>query len=208
MPQYDPSLYIRDTMVKGCDIFQFKQGCNMSIRLIKKREYDIVRDDPVRPHIPIEDRVAIGNEVYVMENDKHIDAVLCVSYMNEVPEDEYRMKQLNQAAYQEGQRGNIAVFYTVWSNKKGMGREMVLQGIELLKKNKPHIKRFVTLSPITQMATNFHISNGAVLIGMKKGHVDGIQDVAGCQNFEYKESNKTTTKPVIKKPWWKRLLGR
>ena len=70
----------------------------MTIRLIKKREYDMIQDDPIRPHIPIEDRVAIGNEVYVMENDKHIDAVLCVSYMNQVPEDEYQMKQFRYAA--------------------------------------------------------------------------------------------------------------
>lgn len=208
MIQYDPSLYIRDTVVKECDIYQFKQGCNMTIRLIKKREYDIIQDDPVRPHIPIEDRVAIGNEVYVMENDKHIDAVLCISYMNQVPEDEYQMKQFNQAAYQEGQRGNIAVFYTIWSNKKGMGREMVLQGIETLKKKKPHIKRFVTLSPINQMATNFHTSNGATLIGMKKGYVINGKETPGYQNFEYEEPIKTSTKPAAKKSIWDKLLGR
>ena len=40
----------------------------------------------------------------------------------------------------------------------------------------PHIERVVTLSPITPMATHFHIKNGAKLITINDS----------TQNFEYK----------------------
>ena len=46
----------------------------------------------------------------------------------------------------DGQHGDIAVFYTVWSYAKGAGRKMVLETAEYLKKERG-IKRFVTLSP-------------------------------------------------------------
>ena len=51
---------------------------------------------------------------------------------------------------------------------------MVLETAEYLK-NERGIKRFVTLSPLTEMAERFHIRNGATLLA--KGNE--------CQNFEY-----------------------
>ena len=70
---------------------------------------------------------------------------------------------------------STAVFYTVWSYKPGAGREIVNGVAELIKKQRPYVKRFVTLSPLTEMARKFHIKNGAKLIAK---HHD-------CQNFEY-----------------------
>lgn len=153
----------------------------MTIRHIKVDEYPIIKQDPVRPHIPLNQRISNGSEIYVMKNGKDIDAVLCVSYMNQVPSNEEDLR--NFSVEQTG--GNIAVFYTVWSNKKGMGRKMVLQGIDMLKKTKPHLNRFVTLSPITQMASKFHLKNGAKLINTTKGYVKDGVTVQGYQNFEY-----------------------
>ena len=43
---------------------------------------------------------------------------------------------------------SIAVFYTVWSYKKGAGREIIFEAQKEIKKTKPYIKRFVTLSPL------------------------------------------------------------
>jgi len=153
----------------------------MAIRLIKKKEYNIIKNDPVRPYIPLNQRIENGSEIYVMVNDNTIDAVLCVSYTNEVPKDEEDLKKFSVT--QSG--GNIAVFYTVWSNKRGMGRKMILDGLKLLQQKKPHLKRFITLSPINQMASDFHTKNGAKLLGMKKGYIINNVEVKGCQNFEY-----------------------
>ena len=65
--------------------------------------------------------------------------------------------------------GKIAIAYTVWSNKKGGGKLIVKQVFKMIKKSN-HLNRLVTLSPLTEMARNFHLNNGA----------------EETQNFEYK----------------------
>jgi len=84
------------------------------------------------------------------------------------------MELWSQQAVQDGQHGSVAVFYTVWSYDKGAGRQIVNEVFDLLKQETP-CERFVTLSPLTEMARKFHISNGAKFLAK---HLD-------CQNFEY-----------------------
>ena len=133
------------------------------------------KDDPVRPHLPLSWRVQAGREVYGLESKEGtVEAVICVGYTNDVPITEHELDYYSQAACQDGQHGNVAVFYTVWSYAKGAGRRMVLETADYLKKERG-IKRFVTLSPLTEMAEKFHLRNGATLLA--KGNE--------CQNFEY-----------------------
>ena len=80
----------------------------------------------------------------------------------------------SQAACQDGQKGKIAVFYTVWSYSKGAGREIVNTVAKQLHDSE-RATRFVTLSPLTEMAERFHIRNGAKL----------LEKHDSCQNFEY-----------------------
>ena len=70
---------------------------------------------------------------------------------------------------------DVAVFYTVWSYDKGAGREIVNTVAEHIKTTNPYVKRYVTLSPLTEMARNFHLRNGAKFISKH----------TNCQNFEY-----------------------
>ena len=67
----------------------------------------------------------------------------------------------------------VAIAYTVWSRKRGAGKEIVNKMIAYAKDR--GINRVVTLSPLTPMATHFHISNGAKQIGINDN----------TQNFEY-----------------------
>lgn len=136
------------------------------IRLATNEELVHIKNDPVRPHIGVEWRTRSGREVYVLERDGEIAACICVAYMDEVPHSERDMKWVGM---------NTAVFYTVWSYQKGAGREIVNGVAERIKSQRPWVKRFVTLSPLTDMARKFHIRNGAKFIGK---HHD-------CQNFEY-----------------------
>ena len=71
----------------------------------------------------------------------------------------------------------IAIAYTVWSRKRGAGREIILKLKEHVTKNMPHIERVITLSPLTAMATNFHMRNGAKQILLNDS----------SQNFEYQK---------------------
>ena len=136
------------------------------IRLATKQELEHIAKDPVRPHISKEWRTRSGREVYVLERDGEVAACICVAYMDEVPTSEKDMKWVGM---------KCAVFYTVWSYKPGAGREIVNGVAERIKAQRPWVKRFVTLSPLTEMARKFHIKNGAKFIGK---HHD-------CQNFEY-----------------------
>ena len=143
----------------------------------------IVKDDPVRPHLDTNFRISADREVYALYDDKYaefddpdedIKAVICVAYTNEVPKDEYELNLFSQQACQDGQRGHIAVFYTVWSYSKGAGRTIVNAVAQELHESE-RATRFVTLSPLTEMAERFHIRNGAKL----------LEKHETCQNFEY-----------------------
>ena len=129
---------------------------------------DVLKDDPVRPHISKADRLSDGRQVFVLENDDKIAAVICVAYTNAIPKDEFEL-----AAYNAFD-GTCAIFYTVWSYEKGAGREIIQKVSDHLTK-RGWIKRFVTLSPLTETAEKFHLRNGAELIYRGKT----------CQNFEY-----------------------
>ena len=129
--------------------------------------YALCQDDPVRPHIPADQRLQPGKDVFVLRDDEaNITAVICVAYTNEVPKCEKDMSTPGL---------DVAVFYTVWSYNKGAGREIIMQALDLVKSQKPMVERYVTLSPLTQTATRFHQRNGAINIGIHKD----------CQNFEY-----------------------
>ena len=70
--------------------------------------------------------------------------------------------------------GKIAIAYTVWSRKRGAGKEIINKLAEWVKKNKS--ERLVTLSPLTEMARKFHLRNGAIEVKVNET----------TQNFEYK----------------------
>jgi len=116
-----------------------------------ERVSQIITGDPVRPHINVEDRLAPGRDVF------HIDdlAYLCMAYLDRVPADEDCLLSANC--------GPVAVAYTVWSLEKGYGRKIIMAARDIIQETW-RFKRLVTLSPKTDMAMKFHLSNGAKLI--------------------------------------------
>lgn len=138
----------------------------------------ILSEDPVRPHLPItfrlsSDRIAL---ILTEDNEETVKAVICIAFTNEVPKDEYELDLYSQQACQDGQSGTTAIFYTVWSYDKGAGRQIIGDVLPWLNKNYPHVNKFVTLSPKTDMAKRFHTRNGASLYSENKD----------SYNFEYK----------------------
>ena len=140
----------------------------MKLKELDILDAGILKEDPVRPHISKAERLSDGRQVFVLENDGRIVAVICVAYTNAIPKDEFELSAYN--AFD----GTCAIFYTVWSYEKGAGREIIQRVSDHLMK-RGWIKRFVTLSPLTEMAEKFHLRNGAELIYRGKT----------CQNFEY-----------------------
>lgn len=149
--------------------------------MLVKVEHDLwlghCKDDPVRPHLPLAWRIKQGKEVYALFEDQYAEfapvlregprAIICVAYTNGVA--------ITEQDLDRNENANTAMFYTVWSYEKGAGREIVQATAKHIKETRDDIYRYVTLSPLTEMAEKFHLRNGAVFL--RKGDT--------CQNFEY-----------------------
>ena len=151
------------------DYFRWVKGTE----LVELDDID-VSEDPVRPELTLGFRITHGRKIFGLKYNDDIEAIICIALCPEVPFTVREMDYMSQAANQDGQRGEIVVAYTVWSRKRGAGREIVNKLAEWSRKY--NFKRLVTLSPLTPMATHFHISNGA-----KQIHINDE-----TQNFEYK----------------------
>ncbi len=145
------------------------------LREIQDDELQLLDDDPVRPTISIEEKLD-GGKVFVLESDGMIDSVICVKFTNNIPITENELLAYSRKIIEENLESSIAIFYTLWSYKKGSGRTIVFETRDWLKENMPEIKRYVTLSPLTEVARRFHTRNGAV----------ELQVNSETQNFEYK----------------------
>ena len=152
--------------IKGAELVSLKE-CNTS-------------EDPVRPELNNEFRTSYGREIYGVKYKGEIYAVMCFAFTNQIPKSVKDLDKLSkdaflQSALRDQKVGKIAVAYTVWSKKKGGGKLIVKQVFKMIKKSN-HLNRLVTLSPLTKMATKFHLRNGAKLL-----HINET-----TQNFEYK----------------------
>ena len=146
--------------------------------LIELKECDISRD-PVRPELDNVFRTSYGRKIYGVKYKDEIHAVMCFAFTNKIPKTVKELDLLSKDAFlQSAQRsqkiGKIAIAYTVWSTKKGGGKLIVKEVFKVIKKSN-HLNRLVTLSPLTEMARNFHLRNGAVEVQINET----------TQNFEY-----------------------
>ena len=138
------------------------------------------KEDPVRPELDNIFRRSYGRKIYGVKYRGDIHAVMCFAYTHKIPKNIDELNKFSHDAYlQSAQRdqkiGQIAIAYTVWSKKKGGGKLIVKEVFKEIKKSN-HLNRLVTLSPLTEMATKFHTSNGAKLLRINET----------TQNFEYK----------------------
>ena len=152
--------------VKGAELVELKE-CNTN-------------EDPVRPELDNDFRTGYGRKIYGVKYKGEIHAVMCFAYTNKVPSSVDELEKLStdaflQSAMRDQNIGQIAIAYTVWSTKKGGGKLIVKEVFKKIKKSN-HLNRLVTLSPLTEMATKFHLRNGAKLLQVNET----------TQNFEYK----------------------
>lgn len=125
------------------------------IRDLQDELITLIKDDPVRPEIPPEQRVNEHSEIFVLKNDQGAPlAVTCVKFLADIPE---RVDDLINNSFE----ANTAVFYTIWSYAAGAGRELITTARERIRQEHPEVTTYVTLSPKTEMARRFHLKNGA-----------------------------------------------
>lgn len=124
------------------------------IRDINDPQAGIIKDDPVRPHIPLEQRINDAAEILLLKAGDEILAATCMAWLKDIPEDEADLQEMEHTK-------DTAVFYTIWSYKPGAGQQLIKAAAEWLKEEYKDIKNIVTLSPQTEMAKRFHHKNGA-----------------------------------------------
>ncbi|WP_353482064.1 hypothetical protein [Haliscomenobacter sp.] len=114
----------------------------------------LILDDPVRPEIPVTDRVNANSRIYMLKSGDQTQAVTCVKFLSVIPAAVEDMGNIVESA-------TIAVFYTIWSYTAGAGRDLIQQAQTSIQAEFPDISTYVTLSPKTEMARRFHLKNGA-----------------------------------------------
>jgi len=115
-------------------------------------------DDPVRPELDNTFRTTKGRKIFGLKYKDEIEGVVCLAFTNELPA---TVKELDLMSVDE-KNSQIAVAYTLWSLKKGVGRKIMKELLKHMKKQN-NIDSIMTLSPLTPLATHYHIRNGAKL---------------------------------------------
>ena len=157
------------------NLFHWVKGAE----LVDLNECD-TSEDPVRPELDNNFRTSYGRKIYGVKYKNQIHAVMCFAFTNKIPKSVTDLDKLSQDAFlqstmRDQKVGQIAVAYTVWSKKKGGGKLIVKEVFKMIKKSN-HLNRLVTHSPLKDMATKFHLRNGAKLLSVNEN----------TQNFEYK----------------------
>jgi len=151
-----------------------------------------ITDDTVRPHLSTEFRISHNREVWALYEDQyavadepsdHPLAIICVAYTNAIPKNELELDWFSSASGELAVSTDTAVFYTVWSYERGCGTRIVNALAQHIRNTRPEVTRWVTLSPLTDMAKRFHLKNGAVHLA--------VYDTD--QTFKYSHLMKGTT---------------
>ena len=140
--------------------------------LVELDEID-VSEDPVRPELDVEWRTSYGRKIYGLKYQDEIEGIICIAYTNDVPSSVKELDLMSQNAHFK-EDADTAIAYTVWSRKRGAGKEIIGKVGEMMRQSS-NIQNLVTLSPLTPMATHFHIRNGAKQIAINNT----------TQNFKY-----------------------
>jgi hypothetical protein len=152
--------------IKGSELVELK-SCEVS-------------EDPVRLELDVVFRRSYGRKIYGVKYKKEICAIMCFGFTDEIPKTVKELDLMTRDAYLKSVRrdqniGQIAIAYTIWSKKRGGGKLIVKEVFKMIKKSN-HLNRLITLSPLTEMARNFHLNNGAIELQVNEE----------TQNFEYK----------------------
>ena len=133
-----------------------------------------ISEDPIRPEYDNSFRTSYGRKIYGLKSHENIEGFICIAFCNEVPQTMKELDLMSKNAFHE-KNGDIAVAYTVWSRKRGAGKETIFNTKKFIKEEINTVNRFITLSPLTPIATHYQIKHGAKLININ----------ATSQNFEY-----------------------
>ena len=89
-------------------------------------------EDPIRPEYDNSFRTSYGRKIYGLKSHENIEGFICIAFCNEVPQTMKELDLMSKNAFHE-KNGNIAVAYTVWSRKRGAGKETIFNTKKFIK---------------------------------------------------------------------------
>lgn len=129
----------------------------------------LVRDDPVRPELPLDFRINDAGKMFIMLDEQGLPlAVTCMRICDQVP------TTVDDLAVHE--HPGVAAFYTIWSYGSGAAGRLIIEAKRWIEQHLEGICEFVTLSPPTEMARKFHLRNGAEV----------LRDNGSTVNYQYR----------------------
>ena len=155
---------IKDKIV---DFYSWVKGAELV-----ELEHINIKEDPIRPHLSLKFRTSNGRQIFGLQAKDKIQGIVCVAWCSSMPKSESGLRKMST----DKRPKTHAIAYTVWSRKRGAGRKIITALRDHINKERPDIQKMFTLSPLTPMATHFHIKNGARLVSIN----------ADTQNFQYK----------------------
>lgn len=145
--------------------------CNMDDHI------DLMEDDPVRPKMFSYNEQRFDAPFHVFaeqDEDGTILAVMCVLLTHFAPVEEEEIQAIASGDCElrslngtdiDLDAPSVAVPYSMWSYSKGAGSKLVRNVIDWVSLKYPSVSAVITMSPKTEMATKFHLHNGAKLYG-------------------------------------------
>lgn len=153
----------------------------------------LIKDDPVRPDLFKNNRQRFKDpfHVYAEVNDEtgEIAAVVCVVICKFVPQDELQLEAIAAGRLPEierklakreaanGPRGTVLCPYSVWSYQRGHGRKLISNLLEAGPLIHDEVDTLITMSPLTDTALNFHLSNGAEIFATNEETINYVYEI-------------------------------
>ena len=83
-----------------------------------------VSEDPVRPELTLGWRITKGRKIYGLKYEDEIEGIICLAFTNDIPHSVKELDMMSELADLKDEK-NIAIAYTVWSRKRGAGKEII-----------------------------------------------------------------------------------
>ena len=98
-------------------------------------DYIDVSEDPVRPELDLEFRLGRNRKIYGLEYKGNIEGVVCIALCSEVPKSTRALEKFSS----DVKENKIAIAYTIWSRKRGAGRQLLGKIRKHIEKNSENV---------------------------------------------------------------------
>ena len=127
-----------------------------------------------------------GSKIYGLKYENEIEGIICIARTNDIPYSVKELDMMSELAHIKDE-GKIAIAYTVWSRKRGAGKEIINKVLEFAKAQ--GIERVVTLLPLHLWQ---HIS---IYVMVQNKLVSTTQHRILNMQFEYEDYRKKPSNP-------------